>query len=204
MTVFLLCAIIKPKIKIREENALNTTCEYIIRKKNEGGTLIRKIAVAISYFLLAAILISLVLIFSPYVFIIPFILIALAFVALIYFATWRFLSVEYEIVIAGGDLTVTTIYGRSLSKRTVNVSISSIIEIGEYGDGAYEEISKLSLQKNYICVSSLASPDMYYAIFDEDKDRSILYFDATSEAIALLKRHNGGAFRASEKRMNNK
>ena len=189
-----MCAIIKPKIKIREENALNTTCEYIIRQKNEGGTLIRKIVVAISYFLLAAVLIFLVLIFSPYVFIIPFILIALAFVALIYFATWRFLSVEYEIVIAGGDLTVTTIY----------VSISSIIEIGEYGDGAYEEISKLSLQKNYICVSSLASPDMYYAIFDEDKDRSILYFDATSEAIALLKRHNGGAFRASEKRMNNK
>ena len=111
------------------------------------------------------------------------------------------MCVEYEVVIGGGDLLITTIYGRSIRKKAINVSVASIIEIGEYGDGAFEEISKLSLQKNYLCISSLSSPNMYYAIFDEDKDRSILYFDATGEAIALLKKYNGGAFRASDKRM---
>ena len=105
-------------------------------------------------------------------------------------------------IIGGGDLLITAIYGRSIRKKRINVSVSSILEIGEYGDGAFEEISKLSLQKNYLCISSLSSPNMYYAIFDEDKDRSILYFDATNEAIALLKRYNSGAFRASDKRMN--
>ena len=178
------------------------TYEYIIKQKNEGKVLLGKIALALSYLLLAAILIFLVITLTPLYVMIPLILLSLAFTALVAFVTWRFLSVEYEVTIGGGDLLITTIYGRSIRRKTVNLSVNSIIEIGEYDDGAYEEISKLSLQKNYLCISSLSSPDMYYAIFDEDKERCILYFDATSEAVTLLRKYNQGAFRASDKRMN--
>ena len=180
---------------------MNTSCEYIIKQKNEGKALTKKIVAVLIYSAFAAISVALISILSPIYFIIPFLIIAAAFLAIIIFASWRFLCVEYEVIIGGGDLLITTIYGRSIRKKTVNVSVASIVEIGEYGDGAFEEISQLSIQKNYLCISSLASPDMYYAIFDEDKERAILYFDATDEAITLLKRYNGGAFRASDKRM---
>ena len=180
---------------------MNNTCEYIIKQKNEGKSLTRKIIAVLLYCAFAAISVALIFILAPLYFIIPCLLIAAAFFAIIIFVSWRFLCIEYEVVIGGGDLLITSIYGRSIRKKAVNVSVASIIEIGEYGDGAFEEISKLSLQKNYLCISSLSSPSMYYAIFDEDKDRSILYFDATSEAITLLKRYNSGAFRASDKRM---
>ena len=132
---------------------------------------------------------------------IPLILLAIALTAIIALVTWRFLSVEHEITVVGGDLIITTIYGRSMRRQTLNLSVAAISEIGEYDDLAYEEISKLSLQKNYLCISSLSSPNMYYALFDEDKERCILYFDATSEAIALLKKYNLGAFRASQQRI---
>ena len=175
--------------------------EYIVKPKNEGKQLIKKIALALSYFILAAILIILVITLTPLYVMIPLILLSLAFTALIAFVTWRFACPEYEFVIGGGDLIITTIYGGSFRRQLVNLSINSIVEIGQYGDGAYEEISKLSLQKNYICVTSLSSPSMYYALFDEDKERCILYFDADEKAIRLLKQANAGAFRASEKRI---
>lgn len=181
---------------------MNATCEYIIKPKNEGKVLTNKIVAILLYCVFAAISIALIFTLSPIYFIIPFLLIAAAFISMAIFVSWRFLCIEYEVIIGGGDLLITAIYGRSIRKKRINVSVSSILEIGEYGDGAFEEISKLSLQKNYLCISSLSSPNMYYAIFDEDKDRSILYFDATNEAIALLKRYNSGAFRASDKRMN--
>ena len=180
---------------------MNTTCEYIIKQKNEGKALSRKFVAILLYCAFAAIAIALIFTLAPVYLILPFLIIAAAFLAIIIFASWRFLCVEYEVVIGGGDLLITAIYGRSIRKKIINVSVASILEIGEYGDGAFEEISKLSLQKNYLCISSLASPSMYYAIFDEDKERAILYFDATDEAITLLKRYNSGAFRASDKRM---
>ena len=154
-----------------------------------------------SYFLFLAVLIVLILTLTPLYVMIPLILLAVVLTAVIALVTWKLTSVEYEIIVGGGDLIITTIYGRSLRKQTLNLSVAAISEIGEYDDGAYEEMSKLSLQRNYLCISSLSSPNMHYALFDEDKERCILYFDATSEALALLKRYNSGAFKASEQRM---
>lgn len=178
------------------------SCEYIVKRKTEGKYLWQKVTLAFSCLFFFAILLILILTLTPLYVMIPLILLALALTALLAFITWRILSVEYEITVGGGDLIITTIYGRSLRKQTLNLSVAAISEIGEYDEDAYAEISKISLQKNYLCISSLSSPDMYYAIFDEDKERCILYFDATDEAIKLLKRYNLGAFRASEKRMN--
>ena len=175
--------------------------EYIIKPKNEGSILAKKISLAIAYFLLLAILIFLIITLTPLYVMIPLILIAIAFTALVAVVSWRFVCPEYEIRIGGGDLTVTVIYGKSIRRVIVNIPINAISEIGEYGDCAYEEVSKLSLQKNYLCLSSLSAPCVFYALFDEDKDHCILYFDATDEAIRILRSSNGGAFRASEKRI---
>ena len=176
-------------------------CEYIIKPKNEGKTLVKKIAVAISYFLLLAVLILLVITLTPLYVMIPLILIATAFVALVAVVSWRFVCPEYEMRIGNGDLIVTVIYGKSIRRTLINIPINSINEIGEYDDDAYEEISKISLQKNYLCISSLSAPAVYYAIFDEEKDHCILYFEATDEAVKLLRASNSGAFSASEKRI---
>ena len=105
---------------------------------------------------------------------------------------------EYEVVLGGGDLMITVIYGKGFTKRLLNIPINSISELGEYDDAAYKSVSKLSLQKNYICMSSLSAPDIYYAVFDEGKDRCILYFDAPERAIEILKKQNSAAFRRGQ------
>lgn len=179
------------------------TCEYIIKQKLEGKALAKRIGFIAAYVLIFSFMIMVTFLYLPkdlYLIIIPLIF---AFTALLIFITWRFTYVEYEVSIAGGDITVTLIYGKgSPTKRLLNVAVNAITEIGEYDEQAYDEISKLSLQKNFICISSLSAPSIYYAIFEEEQDRCILYFDATDEAVTLLKRLNSSAFRASDKRMN--
>lgn len=179
------------------------TYEYIIKQKAEGKVLGRRLALLAFYLFFAVTLLILIFKLSPPDLFIPLLLIAAAITAFLIFVTWRFVCVEYEVIIGGGDMIVTVIYGKGFRKQLVNVPINSFTRAGEYDDAAYEEISKLSLQKNYVCLSSLSAPDVYYAIFDEDKDQCILYFDAPARAIELLKKQNSGAFRASARKVFN-
>ena len=179
------------------------SCEYIVKQKTEGIALAKKIGMIAAYAALALTLSYFNLTLAPVELrLIFFVFIAIA-VSLVVFITWRFVCVEYEIVISGGELTVTTIYGKSVSKRLLSRQISSFSEIGEYDDRAFEEISKLSMQKNYVCLSSLSAPLVYYGIFEMENERHIIYFDVTEKAAELLKKQNASAFRASAKRMNN-
>lgn len=179
------------------------SCEYIIKEKTEGKALLKKVAVAAGYVALALILSVLNLNFAPEALRLLFFAIIAVAVAFVAFITWRFVCLEYEVIISGGELTVTAIYGKSITKKIVSKSLNSFSEMGEYDDCAYGEISKLSIQKNYLCISSLSAPTVFYAIFEEESERHILYFDVTEKAALLLRKQCASAFRASEKRMNN-
>ena len=177
------------------------SCEYIIKQKNEGAALLKKIGLISSYVAVAILLSILNLMFAPEELKLIFFAIIAIIIGVAVFVSWRFVCIEYEVIISGGELTVTTIYGKSFTKTTLSKPLNAFSEIGEYDESAYEEISKLSIQKDYVCISSLSAPLIYYAIFEEEKERHILYFDITEKAISLLKKSNSSAFRASERRM---
>ena len=185
-----------------EINMSENSFEYIIKQKSEGNSLAKKALAIIGYLAFAVILCTLSIMLPPPYVRFPLVLISVALTALLIFITWRFLCVEFEVIIESGDIIITQIYGKSIRKQLLNLPINAFFEIGEYDDKAYEEVSKLSLQKTYICISSLSAPVVYYAVFEEDKDRCILYFDAPERSIALLKKYNSGAFRASARRLN--
>ncbi|MBE6684677.1 MAG: hypothetical protein E7592_03385 [Ruminococcaceae bacterium] len=176
--------------------------EYIIKREAEGELLFKRIAAIVGYAAFFVALTAFALALIPSLFI-PALILICCLTALLIFITWRFLCIEYEILIANGDIVITVLYGKGSRKTLFSSSISSLSEIGEYDDRAYEEISKLSLQKNHICISSLSAPDVYYALFEDEEGRGIVYFDAPNRAVELLKKYNAGAFRASAKRINN-
>lgn len=178
--------------------------EYIIKQKNEGKALLKKILLFGSYFIFFGILSLLIFFFSPPALFVPLCLIATALTAFYIFVTWRFVFIEYEVIIEGGDILFLILYGGGFRKPLLNLPVNSFSEIGEYDDHAYEEISKLSLQKNHIILSSLSAPSIYYALYEEGEDQCIVYFDAPQRAVELLKKLNSGAFRASAKRMSAK
>lgn len=180
---------------------MENSYEYLIKQKAEGKTLAKRCLAIIGYVALAFLLILFTIGFAPVQLYVPIVMLSLAFTAFIAFVTWRFVCIEYEVVIGGGDIIITTIYGKGFSKRLLNLPINTFSEIGVYDDKAYGEISKLSLQRDYVCISSLSAPSVYYALFEDEKDQCILYFDAPERAVELLKKNNSAAFRASERRM---
>ena len=169
--------------------------EYIVKQKNEGAVILKKAAAIVGYVLLTVILAVLVISFAPALLLIPFLLISAAFVALVAFITWKFLCIEYEIVIGNGELCASVIYGRSFTRRLLRIDIGDLSEIGEYNDMAYARLCDMSLQKNTVCVSSLSAPVVYYAIYDDGKDRCVLYFETDERGISILRRHNLSAFK---------
>ena len=94
--------------------------EYIVKQRNEGLVLAKKIGAVCAYILLFALLCFLILALSPELFYIPFFLMSAALVAVVVFVTWRFLCKEFEIVIGNGEMRISTIYARSLTRRLVD------------------------------------------------------------------------------------
>ena len=174
----------------------SSVLEYIIKRKNDGSLLRARVFLIIGYILLFLTLISLILYLAPPILYIQFFLLAIAFCAIIIFISWRFVCPEYEIILSGGEMTVTVIYGKSIRKRMLCLPINSLLEFGYYDDNVYEKLCKSSLKKNYICISSLSSPAIYYALFDIGKERSVLYFEADERAIKYLRQQNSAAARA--------
>lgn len=172
------------------------TLEYIIKQKNEGGVIVKKVALIGGTVLLFAILAVVILNLAVPLLHIPFLLLDAAFCAMVVFTAWRFVCVEYEIVIGGGEITLTIIYGKGIRKWLAAIPISSLCEVGVYDDAAYERLCTVSLKKNYVCVSTMAAPTVYYALFDEGRDRCVLYFEADERAIKYLRQQNSSALRA--------
>lgn len=170
--------------------------EYIIKRKNEGALLATKIALIVGYVLLFLVLAMVILNFSPAILHIPFFLLDAAFCALIAFVSWKFTSLEYEIVFGGGEINITVIYGKSIRHRLISCATNSLLEFGYYDYAAYEKLCNMSLRKNFICVSSLSAPTIYYAVVDIGKDRSVIYFEADERAIKYLRQQNSAAARA--------
>lgn len=171
------------------------TLEYIIKCKNEGKVIRNKAFAIFGYAFLFVTLALLIINLCAPLLHIPFLLVDTAFCAMTAFVSWKFLCVEFEIVIGGGELTLTKLYGKSIRKRMTNIPLTSIIEIGLYDDVAYEKLCSLSLQKDYVAVSSMSAPTIYYALFDEGKDRCVLYFEIDEKGLKRLKQENPGAFR---------
>ncbi len=176
--------------------------EYIIKQKNEGKALLGRIGLFIAYILLFVILALVIILFSAPAFQMLFLILDLILCAMIAFISWRFVCIEYELVFSSGELTLTVIYGKSVRRKRLSVPINSIYEIGIYDDQAYDKLCKASLQKNYIAVSSMSAETVYYALFDEGKDRCALYFEVDDRAISYLRRENSSAVRQGN--INNK
>ena len=101
------------------------SCEYIIKQKNEGAVLFKKIGLASSYAAVAVLLSILNLAFAPEELMLLFFAIIAIIIGVAVFVSWRFVCIEYEVMISGGELTITTIYGKSFSKTMLTKSINA-------------------------------------------------------------------------------
>lgn len=111
---------------------------------------------------------------------------------------WKYTSIEYDYLIATGDLSVTAVYGGRTRKEVFCTKISAASLIANCdGKNVPEE---QSAEKVYCCVSSFESRDLTYIIFKDGEGKKCLaYFEANSKMKKLLKFYNSSACRLTER-----
>lgn len=171
------------------------TVECLIKRKNEPSVIAKKAALTFLYTAVFAALAGLSFLLAASAFVLPFILLSAAFVAIVVFATWRFVCVEYEISVDKYEITFTVIYGKTLRRKLISAELDSLSEIGDY-DVSFERIKKTSFQMSCSCVSSMSAPQIWYAIFDSDKNKCIVCFEASDAVLSALRKRAPSAVRA--------
>ena len=169
-------------------NDFTSTYEYTVEQKPEGKFRLMKIGFMSLYILYPLILMAVVFITQLYQI---FALVAVTEWMLVYF-TWKYTKPEYEYSVTSGRVTFSVIRGKRSRKEMVNFAIKDCLQIAPATDG--EWIAKLEAYEPevvYSAVSSVNTPDKYYAAFETSEGkRAVFYFEATEKMLKLCKNYN--------------
>ncbi|AFK85274.1 MULTISPECIES: DUF6106 family protein [Thermoanaerobacterium] len=137
---------------------------------------------------LGLILASLVIVF----FIIPLIPFVKGFliffiVAIPFFAYYVIKSqnIEYEYAYTNGELDVDRIVAESRRKRLLSVDCKDFEIVAKVSSDKYSDEYR-KIPNKVEAVSSMASPDVYFAVFENGGKRTILYFEPNDKMIEAM------------------
>jgi hypothetical protein len=137
---------------------------------------------------LGLILLSLVVVF----FIIPLIPFVKGFliffiVAIPFFAYYVIKSqnIEYEYAYTNGELDVDRIVAESRRKRLLSVDCKDFEIVARVSSDKYSDEYR-KIPNKVEAVSSMRSPDVYFAVFENSGKRTILYFEPNDKMIEAM------------------
>ena len=169
-------------------NDFTSTYEYTVEQKPEGKFRLMKIGFMTLYILYPLILMAVVFITQLFQL---FALVAVTEWMVVYF-TWKYTKPEYEYSVTSGRVTFSIIRGKRSRKEMVNFAIKECLQIAPATDG--EWIAKLEAYAPeivYSAISSVNSPDKYYAAFENaEGKRCVFYFEATEKMLKLCRNYN--------------
>ncbi len=132
--------------------------------------------------------------------ILPIIAIVPILTYILVLATWRFVSIEYEYCILDGEFRMLKLYGSKSMRELCRVRVSAMKAVAPY-TGEYKAAADNIKAANRIeAVSSMSSPDIYYAIFDEDGEEYAVFFEANEKTLKVLKYYNSATVLAKTTR----
>lgn len=181
-----------------------STYEYTVRQKIEGKWVFRRAGMIFLYvcFVLAWIIMGLTTrILVPLLALIP------VTTGILIFATWRYVSVEYEYSVTSGIFTFTRVYGGRSRKKVLEFPLREALLIAPLDDEkARADAERYRPEREFHAISSLSSPDVYFILFEfenkkeKEKRRAILYFEATEKALSICRFYNKSATTVRETR----
>lgn len=109
---------------------------------------------------------------------------------MVVFFTWRYLDVEYEYSMTSGVMTFSHIYGRRSRKVKLELTLKSCQEIAPLSDEAFARLEQRGIAREYRFLSADDAPEIYYALFEEDEELSVVLFEPTQKALSILRFYN--------------
>ena len=153
--------------------------EKLVKKQKTSKDMLKAIGL---------ILASLVIVFFI-VPLIPFVKGFLIFfiVAIPFFAYYVIKSqnVEYEYAYTNGELDVDRIVAESRRKRLLSVDCKDFEIVAKVSSDKYSDEYR-KIPNKVEAVSSMTSPDVYFAVFENGGKRTILYFEPNDKMIEAM------------------
>ncbi len=103
------------------------------------------------------------------------------------FFTWRFVQIEYEYKIFGGEMTFRVCYGEKYSNEICSFKFSEVISIEPLMDVENELLSTITADKKYDCRSSKNANNVYVAIFEKSFEKYAVYFEINEKVLSVSK-----------------
>jgi len=168
--------------------------EYAVEKKYEGSYG-RKRAFAITLYVLGPILLLFLMLYiMGGAAVIWFVPLCPMFLLIVVRLTYnRYFKIEYDYRIAVGEFTVSEVYNKRSRKEILSEKIATFEAIAPYRDQYKDACDRGSYDRVIEAVSSMSSPDVYYAVIPDSDDpavKTLLFFEATSKMLRLLNLHN--------------
>lgn len=121
-----------------------------------------------------------------------FLLLGIAFLV---WYLWRFVSVEFEYTILGGEISFEAIYGRRQRKKIYSTPLNRIEKLSPVNGQKIAVESFPDITREVFCASTRKNPKTWYAIVkEEDGTKTLLFFEVTEKAEKTLRFYNGRAF----------
>lgn len=165
-----------------------STYEYVVSQKNEGVWKLKKLGLILLYvlFIVAWFVFGFVSHLFPLLALMPVTLWMLVFF------TWRYVNVEYEYSMTSGDIVFSNIYGGRSRKKIVEFKLKDCSMIAPLSTHDFKA-RDYEPEVVYNAVSSQKANDIYFAAFEKDGKRCIVYFEATAKALKICKFYNAPA-----------
>jgi len=168
---------------------ISSTYEFAVRQAAKGKWLAARILLIVTYITLP---LAMVVIGLNTGTLLPCLVLSPVAVWLLYFFTWRYVCVEYEYAITGGDFTLSRVFGGRSRRRMLTITLKDAVRIAPLENEAEsEKATAWHPEREYIAVSSFEAPDIYFILFEHsdkgEKRRAILYFEATEKALQLCR-----------------
>ena len=166
----------------------NNEFDYTVEKKVEGKYRLYRILIILGYVLFGAGYFIGLAIAHLY----PIMAFTPLLIWILVFFTWRYVSVEYRYETVSGGIKFYTVYGGKKKKMMLDMRIKELNEISPVNADTKARISSTRFDKSYFFArSERDDTDKYFATFiDSDGKECIVYFEATEQALKILKFYN--------------
>ncbi|MEA4832024.1 MAG: hypothetical protein VB118_05335 [Oscillospiraceae bacterium] len=169
--------------------------EYLVPRKNTGKVLAQKILIILALVVVFIVSSAFLLEKMPAIGAVY----ALLFIILGWYL-WRFVSVEYEYVIAAGEMEMEAIYGRRQRKKLCGFKLADVEFCAPVEEQYKNRIESPDIKKKIIAADSMSSPSLYFIIYkDANGQKQLLYFNAIKKAVDILKFYRRDIIVASDK-----
>ncbi len=164
--------------------------EFMVGQKIEGKWRVYRILAILGYIAFPLIFLALavrVRLLLPVFALVPI------FLWMLVFFTWRYTSPEYELATVSNSLRFTIVYGNRTRRPQFEVEFRRMHKIAPYDARGKADVERFAPDKVYCAASSMHVPNLYYAIWEEDKKHYVLFFETNDRLLKICKYYNGAA-----------